>query len=178
MCLLDVYQSFTIAGGFIFIPHANTIQADYGKAQFYLKKPTLINKNTAFQTETVPYQNLPINTETPDRYQTVTDPLPPCTITVFNLAFFPFFILLTRAKKTVSTGAPPMCWHWSFYLPPCGVLERTAGGCQKLLVDRTLRDGEALQYSQMKRQRNPNTTQIPSVPSVMCNHSVGIRFCQ
>ena len=86
------------------MPHANTILADYGKAQFYLKKPTLINKNTTFQTETVPYQNLPINTETPDRYQTVTDPLPPCTITVFNLAFFPFFILLTRAKKTVSTA--------------------------------------------------------------------------
>ena len=85
--------------GLIFIPHANTILADYGKAQFYLKKPTLINKNTTFQTETVPYQNLPINTETPDRYQTVTDPLPPCTITVFNLAFFPFFILLTRATK-------------------------------------------------------------------------------
>ena len=29
---------------FIFIPQVDTILADYGKAQFYLKKPTLINK--------------------------------------------------------------------------------------------------------------------------------------
>ena len=90
---------FTIVGGLIFIPHANTILADYGKAQFYLKKPTLINKNTAFHTEIVSYQNFPINTEILDRHQTVTDPLPPCTITVFNLAFFLLFILLTRARK-------------------------------------------------------------------------------
>ena len=35
---------FTIVRGFIFIPHVNTILADYGKAQFYLKKIILINK--------------------------------------------------------------------------------------------------------------------------------------
>ena len=97
---------FTIVRGLIFIPHTNTILADYKKAQFYLKKPTLINKNTTFHTETVSHQNLPINAETPDRYHTVTDPLPPCTITVFNLAFFPFFILLTRAKKKTVSTAP------------------------------------------------------------------------
>ena len=31
---------FTIVGGLIFIPHANIILADYGKARFYLR-----NKN-------------------------------------------------------------------------------------------------------------------------------------
>ena len=94
-----MYINLYNSRGLIFIPHAKTILPDYIKAQFYLKKPTLINKNTAFHPETVSHQNLPINAETSDRYQTVTDPLPPCIITVFNLVFFVFFILSTRAKK-------------------------------------------------------------------------------
>ena len=44
--------------GFIFIPHANTILADYGRVQFYLEKLILITKNTAFQTEIISYQDL------------------------------------------------------------------------------------------------------------------------
>ena len=51
---------FTIARGFIFIPHANTILADYGKAWFYLKKQNYSNKqNTTFQTKVVSIQIRP-----------------------------------------------------------------------------------------------------------------------
>ena len=59
---------FTIAGGLIFIPHANTILTDYGKAQFYLKKPILINKKYHLPNPDRLEPNLSINAETPDRY--------------------------------------------------------------------------------------------------------------
>jgi len=59
---------FTIAGGFIFIPHTNTILADYGKARSYLKKPILINKKYHLPNRDRLEPNLSINAEMTDRY--------------------------------------------------------------------------------------------------------------
>ena len=51
----------------IFIPYANKVLADYGKVQFLTKKLSLTNKNTAFQTSTVPNQIFSSTSGTPNR---------------------------------------------------------------------------------------------------------------
>ena len=100
VCLFGCVSIFTIVQGFISIPHANTVLADYSKA-LILSKETYSNKQ-----KTPPSRPRPsrINTclenvEMSDRHQTVPDPHPPCTIIISNQALLSFTDPLTRAKK-------------------------------------------------------------------------------
>ena len=95
---------FTIARGFIFIPHANTVLADYGKA-LILSKETYSNKQKTppFKTRPSRIKTCLKNAETSDRHQTVPDPHLPCTIIISNQVFLSSTDPLTRVKKMVST---------------------------------------------------------------------------
>ena len=91
---------FTIARGLIFIPHANTILADYGKA-LILSKETYSNKQKTppSKPRSSRIKTCLENAETSDRHQTVPDPHLPCTIIISNQAFLSSTDPLTRAEK-------------------------------------------------------------------------------
>ena len=105
MCI-NLYNS----RGFIFIPHINTILADYSKAQFYLEKPTLINK-----THCLPNQDCLVSKlaqKTPRRLIGTK----PCPIPFFCVPFSTWYSFLSPIlwhvpKNGVNTCLPVSEWH-------------------------------------------------------------------
>ena len=103
--------------GFIFVPHANTVLADYGKA-LTLSKEIYSNKRKIPPSKPRPSRTKTCleNAEMSDRHQTVSDLHLPGTIIISNQAFLSSTDPLTRAKKRYQHMPPSFGVKYPFAL--------------------------------------------------------------